>query len=1320
MPGKETLKMKNKITAALIMCAALLGLADVGLADRWLHPKCKQLSIEMLTGGLGPFVKLSDGGLMCFDKGFARISRDNGKSWPESHKIYDGPGPGRPMVIQIALRTRDGVIILAYNDAESAKYSWDEVKGELGKDATREVWAIRSLDDGKTWVDRQRLLGGHAAVHNSVSMIQTKSGHIVVPIQDGLRDPGRVGQYTCVSADNGKSWKRSNLIDIGGHGNHDGGFEATVVELSDERLLMLLRTNLDRFWEAYSDDHGYYWRHIWPSQIDASSAPPFITRLASGRLILAWCRLYPEGIDEKAKKNYPRKGGHRSEVMASWQRNELSVAFSEDDAKTWTKPVVIARDDSPMMTYPYIFECQPGLLWIGTHKNTSLEKLYISALEKDLFEESSKGKFKPIAKTLTAEATNQVSWVEDTFEDFADGRLDASGQNIYVSRDGKIRTILRFDINDDGYLDLFSGNTHDIQHIVKPSLCQVIPGRQLKQSKLAVRGSNQVKMADLNRDSYPDLVFALTSDGLQVPRQFLSIVYGGPDGWPAYRVTGHLPTNTPKAIAIPDLNADGWPDIAVINRGDQISHISDKENIRIYWGSEGGFVLSKYQDIGMAGARWLASADFDKDGAEDLAVLSTAGKIRIFWAGQSQKSPIKFKTANISLPTAKGTCLTATNCDLDSNVDLVIGTSQDKTYLVRGRKGRSWHKAKGFSSFAASHISAGNLDADGYPDLVLSHFSSAAAGQASVSGSSENVTTHIKILWGGKKGFSASQSSELAAKYAYATDMGDLDNDGLTDLAVAIYQGEETFEAQSPVYFGLGDRKFQLCDDGIDTAGATDVVITPPDGKLGGRMVFSNSVAGTLYEKVPVYVYWGGEDGFDPARRWVIPGQSGHEATAAELNADGFTDFIVTYTAHGGDVALKNPIVGANIFWGGAKGFDVANKRTILYEPWMCQGNVADLNKDGYLDLVLGGWVPWFGPRKDEPAEVAIYYGSQDGIDPNNKVTLESKGRSLGVILADFNHDDWLDIAVSSKWEDLVRIFWGNPDGFDVARQKQLLTPAPVGMECADINADGFLDLLVASYKDEEAGYFDAGNFIFWGSSEGFKQWNSQWLPSTCTLYQAIADFDGDGFLDLFFPNYHGQLNREELASYLYWGGPEGFGQRNRTLFICDSACGAQTGDFDHDGLIDLAVANHTAHGNHKTDSKVFYNDGNRFANPRTQSLPSLGAHSMWCEDMGHIYDRKHRQRYESSVFNWNRAMRAGQLTCRAVIPEGAELTFAVRSAARREATSKQPWRTVLSDSFSLDAADRYLQYRATFKSDNGDRYPVIDRVSVVLTPTAP
>ena len=50
----------------------------------------------------------------------------------------------------------------------------------------------------------------------------------------------------------------------------------------------------------------------------------------------------------------------------SWFREELSLAFSADDGKTWTPGVVIARQKGGQLAYPYLFERRPGELWIFT------------------------------------------------------------------------------------------------------------------------------------------------------------------------------------------------------------------------------------------------------------------------------------------------------------------------------------------------------------------------------------------------------------------------------------------------------------------------------------------------------------------------------------------------------------------------------------------------------------------------------------------------------------------------------------------------------------------------------------------------------------------------------------------------------------------------------------------------------------------------------------------------------------------------------------------------------------------------------------------
>ena len=62
-----------------------------------------------------------------------------------------------------------------------------------------------------------------------------------------------------------------------------------------------------------------------------------------------------------------RRGLPYSRIPGSWQREELSIAFSEDDGKTWTSPQVVARQPGGWLSYPYLFERRPGEIWLTTH-----------------------------------------------------------------------------------------------------------------------------------------------------------------------------------------------------------------------------------------------------------------------------------------------------------------------------------------------------------------------------------------------------------------------------------------------------------------------------------------------------------------------------------------------------------------------------------------------------------------------------------------------------------------------------------------------------------------------------------------------------------------------------------------------------------------------------------------------------------------------------------------------------------------------------------------------------------------------------------------
>ena len=69
-----------------------------------------------------------------------------------------------------------------------------------------------------------------------------------------------------------------------------------------------------------------------------------------------------------------------------------------------------------------------------------------------------------------ASAPKFRSWIEETFEDFSDGQFDSAGANLYVSAKGTVQLINRWDLNQDGYIDLFFGNTHDLKYVEPASI----------------------------------------------------------------------------------------------------------------------------------------------------------------------------------------------------------------------------------------------------------------------------------------------------------------------------------------------------------------------------------------------------------------------------------------------------------------------------------------------------------------------------------------------------------------------------------------------------------------------------------------------------------------------------------------------------------------------------------------------------------------------------------------------------------------------------------------------------------------------------------
>lgn len=355
------------------------------------QPETQQSSIwidsrvsELPTDKLGPFVHIADDKVLAIDSEATFISDDGGSTWSEPRPLTGASEKNIKVSNERAImRSKEGTIIAAFMNLNERNWTWNNELHDA-PDAKLPTWVMRSEDGGRTWSHVQKMHDDWTGAIRD--MIQTKDGRIIFTAMKFQHDPGRHAVLTYSSTDDGRTWKASNLIDLGGTGHHGGVTEPTLTELPDGRLWMLIRTNWGEFWSAYSHDGGRFWRILQPSGIAASSAPGMLKRLSSGRLLLVWNRPLPEG-----KSEWKLSGGDGlwSETPVSNHRDELSLALSSDDGKTWSDPIVIARTQIPSdskkkrwIAYPYVFEHQPGELWLTTMQGD----LRVRLRERDIVE----------------------------------------------------------------------------------------------------------------------------------------------------------------------------------------------------------------------------------------------------------------------------------------------------------------------------------------------------------------------------------------------------------------------------------------------------------------------------------------------------------------------------------------------------------------------------------------------------------------------------------------------------------------------------------------------------------------------------------------------------------------------------------------------------------------------------------------------------------------------------------------------------------------------------------------------------------------------
>ena len=147
------------------------------------------------------------------------------------------------------------------------------------------------------------------------------------------------------SDDDAYSWQETQLEDVPPCPilkHHKGlrwqtyGCEPTIVELSDGRVWMLIRTSHNFHYEAYSNDGGINWTTPIPSRFYACNTMPTLFKLTDGRILLFWCNTTPLPEVDHSQYSYLEEWermGFGEDVFTN--RDVIHAAISDDDGKTW-------------------------------------------------------------------------------------------------------------------------------------------------------------------------------------------------------------------------------------------------------------------------------------------------------------------------------------------------------------------------------------------------------------------------------------------------------------------------------------------------------------------------------------------------------------------------------------------------------------------------------------------------------------------------------------------------------------------------------------------------------------------------------------------------------------------------------------------------------------------------------------------------------------------------------------------------------------------------------------------------------------------------
>ncbi len=892
--------------------------------------------------------------------------------------------------------------------------------------------------------------------------------------------------------------------------------------------------------------------------------------------------------------------------------------------------------------------------------------------------------------------------VHQGFEAFSKGEFENAGQNIYVSRGGRVQLIHRWDLNNDGYYEFVFSNTHNVMVGGVDALGYLQTRRGFRSAispvhrsialydlwlqeeksrdwvvRFPVERPAAVQFHDLDRDGSTDILFASSGAGDTVSTDSL-IYWGDPTGYRTRRRVG-LPTVGARDLAVGDLNRDGYTDIVFANSGSR-KPPKINEGSYIYWGSGDRYGTHHRSVVPTRSAIGCALGEVNGDDYPDLIfATSEQGRGELWFYPGSPEGPDLEAVVKVSVSELQSVRVG----DVEGLGRVVLALSKKHLRLFSWDAGGLVEKRT--LALGGARAVLADLDRDGRTDLVV------ASGDRSA------------VLWG-KSGWSTDVALWLPTLEATDVAVADLNGDGRSEIVFANQlQGTHgDLDIASYVYWGEPWGYGPDSRTDLQTFGATAVAAGDIDRDGRPDLLFGNSGSGIQGGKgEEIYVYWGRPHrGYGPAAMTAYPCVMGMATLMADLDDDDHAELLVANSGR-----HYSGQAGASYIYRGGPAGPALEDRLEVPAQEVGSWSVADLNRDGFLDVLACDF-----------DSLAIAWGSAAGVSTDPQRVEGVAKSSQNCRLVDFNRDGRLDVLVADVQGSRSRVLLGDGRGFSLDRSAWVEAAYVANSEFADLDGDGWLDMMLTrSYNSFDRN--DSWIRIYPGSAEGFAQTHRFEFLTAGAFDMAVADLDRDGDLDIAVSQYASR-DRRNLPVYLFWNDGAGqFSSERRTDLPAESSSGLLAADFDEDGHPDLLVFNHKTtykEDNHSNESFVYWGSPRGYHTRNRSYLPAHGPHFMQNVDIGNLSSRKAGESYRSVPIELTARPAKLVLSFQAETPLGSEVRFEVRTASTSAALAQASWRELgPGGELTVRKEDRWLQYRATLKAGRGYATPYLTRVAV-------